>query len=165
MEALEEFFHHLARADGASAWATIERQRSGPLTDAAGLWSYTLGVFCWYDGRLDDGARLAALAVEQLRWRDPTGLLGAAVTLRALLALAAGDAGLGAQLLAELVPAQLGEPRAAMLHTEYAALGLAAEGRPDDACSLLARAGVGALDAGYGFVGALTMSLAIRLGL
>lgn len=164
MVSLEQFFRHLARTDGAAAWAVIERGRSGPLTDAAGIWSYTLGVYCWYDGRLDEGARLAALAVDQLRWRDPTGLLGAATMLRALFAHASGDDEAAAELVAGLVPAQLNEPRAAMLHAEFGASRLAAQGKTSDACALLARVGSGAVDAGYGLVGALTMSFAIRLG-
>jgi hypothetical protein len=161
---LEEFFFHLGRADGAAAWEVIQRQRVGALTDAAGIFSYTLAVFCWYDGRVDEGESLAALAVAQLTWRDPTGLLGAAVTLRALLTAAAGQPEHAAGLLAGLQPAQLQEPRAAMLHAEYGAFLLNAAGQPDAAAALLAEAGGGAVAAGYGLVGGLTVSFAIRLG-
>ena len=161
---LEEFFFHLGRGEGSAAWEVIQQQRAGALTDAAGIFSYTLGVYCWYDGRIDEGERLAALAVEQLTWRDPTGLLGAAVALRALLAAAAGRPEQAAELLGTLQPAQLNEPRAAMLHAEYGALMLASTGQLDAAAALLATAGGGAVAAGYGLVGALTLSYAIRLG-
>lgn len=164
MVQLERFFHHLARADGAAAWAVIEKERSGPLTDAAGIWTYTLGVYCWYDGRLEEGARLAALAVEQLRWRDPTGLRGAAVVLGALVGLALGREEESQQMLAALAPTQLAEPRAAMLHAEYAATRLAANGHDAEAAELLRAAGTAAVENGHALVGALTLSLAIRLG-
>lgn len=161
---LEEFFRHLAAADGEAAWRAVERQRSGPVTDAVGMWSYTLGVFCSYDGRLTEGTRLAALAVDQLRWRDPTGLLGAALALRAVLAAAAGDAATARAATDLLRPEQTAEPRAAMLLAECRAWELYGAGRGDEAAAFLVGVAGGALDAGYGLVAALTVSLGIRFG-
>lgn len=161
---LEAFFRHLGDADGDAAWDVVDRQRTGAVTDAAGMWSYTLGIFCSYAGRLAEAARLAELAVDQLRWRDPTGLLGAAIALRAVVACARADSADAAELLATLDPAQHGEPRAAMLLAECRAWRLAASGNPSEAAEFLAEVGAGALQAGYGLVAALTMSLALRLG-
>jgi len=161
---LEEFFRHLAAADGEAAWRSVARQRTGPVTDAVGMWTYTLGVFCSYDGRLAEGSRLAALAVDQLRWRDPTGLLGAALALRAVLAAAAGDAATARATVGLLRDEQTAEPRAAMLLAECRAWELYCSGRGDEAAEFLAGVAGGALDAGYGLVAALTASLGIRFG-
>lgn len=161
---LEEFFRHLAAADGDAAWRAVERQRTGPVTDAVGMWTYTLGVFCSYGGRLAEGIRLAALAVDQLRWRDPTGLLGAAVALRAVLAAAAGDAATARSTVGLLREEQTAEPRAAMLLAECRAWELYGAGRGDEAAEFLVTVAGGALDAGYGLVAALTASLGIRFG-
>lgn len=161
---LQRFFDELGAADGAAAWEVVAAQRLGPVSDAAGMWSYTLGVFCAYDGRLAEGTALAALAVEQLRWRDPTGLLGAAVALRALFATLAGEADLAGSLLDGLLPGQRAEPRAAMLLAECGAWASLSGGDADAACAIVVVAGRGAVDAGYGLVGALTVSLGIRMG-
>ena len=161
---LQRFFDELGAARGDAAWDVIAHQRLGPVSDAAGIWSYTLGVYCAYDGRLAEGAALADLAAEQLRWRDLTGLLGAAVALQALFARFAGDAARADELVAGLVPPQRAEPRAAMLLAEGAAWESLRRDDLETAIAILSGAAAGAIHGGYSLVGALTASLGVRAG-
>jgi tetratricopeptide (TPR) repeat protein len=106
---LSEFLVLVAegRADLATVFAQACRAR--PPVDAAGQWSYALAMLLAQGGETSSAAELATLAVQQLRWRDFTGLLGTAIALRATLLAQAGNSGAATSTLNSLTTAQLGD--------------------------------------------------------
>ncbi len=161
---LQRYFALLARGCGAEAEGLVEDQRAASSADASGIWSYTLAIHLMYGGRLTRAAELALLAQEQLRWRDPIGLLGAARVLRAVIAVQQGDAA-GARRLLDTVPdEQRTDPKAAMLLAEAEALLLASAGDPDAAARIVETCAVQAHQQGFGLVAAISLSICLRLG-
>ena len=89
-----------------------------------------MAVHLTYAGRLTQAGELVELAQEQLRWRDPLGLLGAARVLAALVVVQLGDAVRARRLLDQVPAEQRNDPKAAMLVAEAEALLLVADGEP-----------------------------------
>lgn len=163
MLGLQRYFLLLSHGDGDAAADYVQRQRERPPTPAVGVWTYTLAIHRMYGGRLEESARLAALAHEQLRWRDGTGLLGAAAALEAYVAAQRGDLDRSAALLAAMAPAARAEPRAALLVAECEAWLAASAGDIDDAVAGLGAAAERAIAIGYHLVAAISLGLCVRL--
>ena len=146
------------------AWDLVQNQRLGPVNDAAGMWSFSLGNFCHYSGRPEEGLEYADLAIQQLHWRDLSGVLGAAMVLKAFFLIQLRQRAAAEEILETLKPAQRREPRAALLLAELTAWDLAERGRTAEAAATVLAAGRRAVTSGYAVGGALTMSLGIRIG-
>ena len=159
---LQRYFSLLSRGLGEEAAAVCEERRADCTPDAVGMWSLTLGIHRQYGGRLDEARMLAGLAVEQLRWRDPLGLLGFAVALEALVASQLGETARADELLGDLVPAQLADPKAAVLAAEARAHLLFAAGDADGAADQVVDVATSALAAGHSLVAAIGLGLCLR---
>ncbi|OYX54214.1 MAG: hypothetical protein B7Y93_06950, partial [Micrococcales bacterium 32-70-13] len=88
---LSAFLVHVADGRIAEARAFAEECRLQPFADSAGVWSYALALVHLHAGRLHDALPLALLAIEQLRWRDFTGLVGPAIALGATVHAQLGE--------------------------------------------------------------------------
>lgn len=161
---LQQYFHLLSLGEGAAAQSAIEQQRATCPPDAVGLWSYTLGIHVMYSGRLDDAADLARLAVDQLSWRDPIGLLGAAIALRAAVEARRGETAAARAFLNDLLPVQRAEPKAAMLIAEAEALLLAEGGDIATAEAIITAAAQGAWTQGHHLVAAISLGACLHIG-
>ena len=161
---LQEYFALLSTGRGAQAQALAEEQRVGASASAAGIWTYTLAVHLTYAGRLTQAGELVELAQEQLRWRDPLGLLGAARVLAALVVVQLGDAVRARRLLDQVPAEQRNDPKAAMLVAEAEALLLVADGEPDAAAVVVEAAAKQAAANGFGLVAAISLSVCLRIG-
>ncbi|WP_203336490.1 helix-turn-helix transcriptional regulator [Nocardioides limicola] len=161
---LQRYFMLLSSGQGDAARAVAEEQLVTSAPDAAGIWTYTLGVHLMYGGRLREAGRLALLAEEQLRWRDPIGLLGAALALRAVVAAQADRIAEAEAVLGSMLPAQRDDPKAAMLLAEAQALLAAARGDVDLAAKIIEAAAGAGVEAGYDLVAAISLGICIRLG-
>lgn len=114
-------------------------------------------------GRAAAADPLSALAVEQLRRWDGGELLPLALAVRATVHAQRGRTQEAAQALAELDAQEVSG--AAVLQREQArALLLAAEGKRSAAADLIIDVVTDAIRSGYRFLGALTLSEALRYG-
>jgi len=161
---LSEFLVHVGDGDIAAAERFADERRVTGAADAAGIWSYTLGLVRLHGGRADEGARLAELAVRQLEWRDFTGLVSPAVALLATARAAQGDAEGAAELLARLDEESRRDVKVALQVAEAEAWRDAARGCTADAVARLREAAALGIAQGHAVLAVLTASTAFRLG-
>lgn len=148
----------------AEAREQVENHRMEPFTDSAGIWSYSLALIHAHAGRLHDAMPLAALAIDQLRWRDFTGLVGPAIALHATISAQTGAAGSALASLAEIA-ASLGADVKVLLQAAEAEAWIAAvEGEPGSVGEIIAPAVRRGVDLGHHVLAALSATVAIRLG-
>ena len=148
----------------AEARAFAEQRRLDPFADSAGLWSYALALIHLHAGRLHDAQPLARLAVEQLRWRDFTGLLGPAIALAATVAAQLGEPAEAESLLAQLDDGHLDDVKVTLQAAEARAwLALAGDDHEAALAELGAAVARGA-ELGHLLLTALTASVGIRAG-
>ncbi|RZS56152.1 NACHT domain-containing protein [Microcella putealis] len=146
----------------AEARAFAEARRLDPFADSAGLWSYALALIHLHAGRLHDAEPLARLAIEQLRWRDFTGLLGPAIALAATVAAQLGEPTEAEALLAQLDAAHLDDVKVTLQAAEARAW-LAADD-PARAIGEIGAAVARGAELGHLLLTALTASVGIRAG-
>lgn len=162
---LSAFLVHVAEGDIAAARAFAEHRRLEPFADSAGVWSYALAIVHLHGGRPDDALPLALLAVEQLRWRDFTGLLGAATALAATAHAQRGEVEAARALLSSLQPAQRDDVKVVLQAAEAEAwLAVVSDDDPAAPIELLAPAVARGAELGHLLLTALTASVAVRLG-
>ncbi|WP_219949616.1 LuxR C-terminal-related transcriptional regulator [Salinibacterium sp. M195] len=161
---LSEFLALVASAEIGPARDFAAKRRLDRFADSAGVWSYALAIVRLHDGRLCDARALATLAVEQLKWRDFTGLLGTAVALHATVDAQLGEPETARELLSEISPEHAGDAKVILQRAECEAWLLAAEGRTADAAAVIVAAVAEGIVLGHFLLSALTLTVAIRLG-
>ncbi|WAB84402.1 helix-turn-helix transcriptional regulator [Microcella daejeonensis] len=161
---LSAFLVHVGDGRVADARAFAEERRLQPFSEAAGVWSYALALIHLHAGRLHDAESAAALAIEQLRWRDFTGLLAAATALAATVAAQLGDAGLARDRLAAIGAAQHDDAKVLLQAAEAEAWAAIVAGEDERAAALIATAVGRALELGHLLLAALTATVAVRCG-
>lgn len=161
---LNQFLIDVGDGRIAEARCFAEQRRLDPFADSAGLWSYALALIHLHSGRLHDAHPLALLAVEQLRWRDFTGLLGPAIALAATVAAQLGEPAEAESLLAQLDEAHLDDVKVTLQAAEARAwLALMRDDREGALAEVGAAVGRGA-ELGHLLLTALTASVGIRAG-
>lgn len=161
---LSAFLVHVAEGDIAAARTFAEQRRLEPFSDAAGVWSYALAIVELHAGRPDDALPLALLAVDQLRWRDFTGLLGPAIALAATAHAQRGEADQAQALLATLQPAQRDDVKVVLQEAEARAWLAVVADDVDAAVGMLLPAVQRGVELGHLLLATLTASVAVRLG-
>jgi DNA-binding CsgD family transcriptional regulator len=161
---LSAFLVHVAEGDIAAARAFAEQRRREPFSDAAGVWSYALAIVDLHAGRPDDALPLALLAVDQLRWRDFTGLLGPAIALAATAHAQCGETDRALALLATLQPAQRDDVKVVLQEAEARAWVAVTADDADAAVGMLLPAVQRGVELGHLLLAALTASVAMQLG-
>lgn len=146
----------------AEARAFAEARRLDPFADSAGLWSYALALIHLHAGRLHDAQPLAHLAIDQLRWRDFTGLLGPAIALAATVAAQLGEPAEAEALLAQLDDGHLDDVKVTLQAAEARAWLVADD--PARAVGEIGAAVARGADLGHLLLTALTASVGIRAG-
>ncbi|MCU1413443.1 MAG: hypothetical protein JWN80_783 [Microbacteriaceae bacterium] len=137
-----------------------ERQRDD-FNDAVGIWSYAMASLAMHSGRVVEADEFAEYAIEQLLWRDFSGLLGTAVALRASIAAQLGSPALAHELLATR---STGDVKEMLQRVEVEAWLLVAAGDRGAAAAALRAAGVRAIEMHANALAAPTLYLAVRLG-
>lgn len=161
---LSQFLVDVGDGRIAEARAFVEERRLAPFADSAGLWSYALALIHLHSGRLNDALPMALLAVDQLRWRDFTGLLGSALALGATVHAQLGDAAAAEALLDQLDDAHRDDVKVVLQSAEARAW--IAVGR-DDTATALAEIGAAVqrgAELGHLLLTALTATVSLRLG-
>ena len=161
---LSEFLVHVADGRIAEARAYAEQRRLQPFADSAGVWSYALALVHLHAGRLHDALPLALLAIEQLRWRDFTGLLGPALALAATVHAQLGDIEAARRLLDSLEPAHHADVKVMLQSAEAEAWMAIVVDEPERAGGLLLPAVARGVELGHLLLAALTASVAVRIG-
>ena len=161
---LSTFLIHVADGPIADAQAFAEERRLQPFADSAGIWSYALALIHLHAGRLNDAMPLALLAVQQLRWRDFTGLVGSATALAATVHAQLGNLDEAQGLLDLLAPTQRDDVKVVLQAAEAEAWISVHQGEPDAAISGLAHAVGRGLELGHLLLASLTASVAVRIG-
>jgi DNA-binding CsgD family transcriptional regulator len=137
-----------------------ERQRD-EFNDAVGIWSYALASLTMHSGRVVEAVEMAEYAVEQLLWRDFSGLLGTAVALRAAAAAQLGSPTWAHELLAT---PSTGDVKEMLQRIEVQAWLLVAAGDRVAAAAALRAAGERAMEMHANALAAPSLYLAVRLG-
>lgn len=161
---LSAFLVHVGDGRIADARAFAEERRLQPFSEAAGVWSYALALIHLHAGRLHDAEAMAALAVEQLRWRDFTGLLGAATALAATVAAQLGDGRAAGERLAAIGAAQQDDAKVLLQAAEAEAWAAIVAGDAARAADLIAAAVGRGLELGHLLLAALSATVAVRCG-
>jgi len=161
---LSAFLVLVAEGDIAAARAFAEQRRLEPFSDAAGVWSYALAIIELHAGRPDDALPLALLAVDQLRWRDFTGLLGPAIALAATAHAQRGETDRALALLATLQPAQRDDVKVVLQEAEARAWLAMVADDAESAVGMLLPAVQRGVELGHLLLATLTASVAVRLG-
>ena len=139
-------------------------RRLEPFTEAAGMWSYALALVHQQRGQLDRSLELAALAVEQLEWRDFTGLVGVATALHATLLAQKGSVVAAQAVLDALAPALLEDPKVVLQAAEARAWIAVASGDRAAGATALAKAGRVGIDLGHPFLASISLAASARFG-
>ncbi|MBU1250932.1 MAG: LuxR C-terminal-related transcriptional regulator [Actinobacteria bacterium] len=160
---LSAFLVDVARGRIDDARAFAEARRLEPFAESSGVWSYALALIHLHGGRLHDAAPLAVLAVDQLRWRDFTGLLGPALALASTVHAQRGDQASARAFLDALEPAHHDDVKVRLQAAEAQAWLAAAEGDPESASAALTSAVRVGVEAGHLLLAALTATVALRL--
>jgi len=160
---LSAFLVDVARGRIDDARALAQARRLEPFAESSGVWSYALALIHLYAGRLHDAAPLAVLAVEQLRWRDFTGLLGPALALAATAHAQRGDRASAQAFLDALEPAHHDDVKVRLQAAEAQAWLSVSEGDADAALPVLTDAVRAGVDAGHFLLASLTATVAVRL--
>lgn len=161
---LSTFLVHVGDGRIADAQEFAEHRRLQPFADSAGIWSYALALIELQAGRLHDALPLALLAMQQLRWRDFTGLVGSAVALAATVHAQLGSADEARELLASLAPSQRDDVKVVLQSAEAEAWIAVHEGDTERAIEQLASAVARGLELGHLLLASLTASVAVRIG-
>ena len=161
---LSAFLVLVAEGRIAEAREHAEQRRLQPFADSAGVWSYALALVHLHAGRLRDALPLALLAIEQLRWRDFTGLVGAATALGATVHAQLGEAEPARALLDALQPAHRDDVKVVLQAAEAEAWLAVVADEPDRAAGMLVPAIARGVELGHLLLVALTASVAVRLG-
>ncbi|MBH0081872.1 LuxR C-terminal-related transcriptional regulator [Salinibacterium sp. SWN167] len=161
---LSEFLALVASAEIGRARDFATQRRLDRFADSAGVWSFALAIVRLHEGRLSDAQSLATLAVEQLKWRDFTGLLGTAIALHATVDAQLGEPETARELLSEITPEHAGDAKVILQRAECEAWLLAAEGRTDEAAGVIVAAAAEGIILGHFLLSALTLTVAIRVG-
>lgn len=161
---LNEFLVLVAEGRASDAEAFAAERRLEPFTEAAGLWSYALSLVSQQRGELQRAEELAALAVEQLTWRDFTGLTGAATALYATLLAQRGKTAKATEVLDSMALSLLDDPKVVLQRAEAKAWLAVADGSPEHAAELLIEAGEVGVRLGHAFLAVIAMTAAARFG-
>ena len=160
---LSAFLVDVARGRIDDARAFAEARRLEPFAESSGVWSYALALIHLHGGRLHDAAPLAVLAVDQLRWRDFTGLLGPALALAATVHAQRGDRASARAFLDALEPAHHDDVKVRLQAAEAQAWLAASEGDSESALAVLAAAVRDGVEAGHLLLAALTTTVVLRI--
>ena len=160
---LSAFLVDVARGRIDDARAFAEARRLEPFAESSGVWSYALALIHLHGGRLHDAAPLAVLAVDQLRWRDFTGLLGPALALAATVHAQRGDRASARAFLDALEPAHHDDVKVRLQAAEAQAWLAVSEGDSESALAVLTAAVRGGVEAGHLLLAALTTTVVLRL--
>jgi DNA-binding CsgD family transcriptional regulator len=158
---LFEFRARLFEAGLGAGREFAETRRRDVFSDAVGMWSYALASIALHTGDVDRALIEAGEAVEQLMWRDFSGLLDVAIALRATAAAQLGQSTLALELLGR---EPTGDVKAMLQRAEAQAWLLFAEGDPDGAAETIAQAGATAITMQAHALAAPTLYVAVRLG-
>ncbi|WP_439564531.1 LuxR C-terminal-related transcriptional regulator [Microcella sp.] len=161
---LSEFLAHVAEGRIAEAREFAEQRRRQPFADSAGVWSYALALVHLHAGRLHDALPLALLAIEQLRWRDFTGLVGPAIALGATVHAQLGEVEPARALLDALQPAHRDDVKVVLQAAEAEAWLAVVADDPGRATGMLVPAVARGVELGHLLLAALTASVAVRIG-
>ena len=161
---LSTFLVHVADGRIIEAREFAEQRRSQPFADSAGVWSYALSLIHLHAGRLHDALPLALLAIEQLRWRDFTGLVGPAIALGATVHAQLGDVDAARRLCETLEPTHRDDVKVVLQVAEAEAWLAIVTDEPERAEGILVAAIARAVELGHLLLAALTASVAIRVG-
>ncbi len=161
---LSTFLVHVADGRIVDARSFAEERRLKPFADSAGIWSYALALVALHSGRLSEAVPLAALAVQQLRWRDFTGLVGPALALAATVHAQRGELELARDLLAQLADAHRDDVKVVLQAAEAEAWIAVHEAEPERAVGVIATAVGRGLELGHLLLASLTASVAVRIG-
>ena len=161
---LSEFLALVASGEIGLASDFAAQRRLDRFADSAGVWSYALAIVRVHDGRLSEAHSLAALAVEQLKWRDFTGLLGTAIALHATVEAQWGDPAAARELLGEVSAEHASDAKVILQRAECEAWLLHAEGRSSEAAEVIVAAATEGIALGHFLLSALTLTVAIRVG-
>jgi DNA-binding NarL/FixJ family response regulator len=138
-----------------------ELHRRDLFSDGVGMWSYALASIALHSGDVNHALALAGQAVEQLRWRDFSGLLDSA---RALRATAAAQLGQREPALELLATAATGDVKEMLQRAEADAWILVADDDPSAAATVIAEAGALAITMQANALAAPTLYVAVRFG-
>ena len=161
---LSIFLVHVADGRIADARALADERRLTPFADSAGIWSYALALVALHSGRLSEAAPLAALAVQQLRWRDFTGLVGPALALAATVHAQRAELERARDLLGQLVDAHRDDVKVVLQAAEAEAWIAMHEADAERAVGVIATAVGRGLELGHLLLASLTASVAVRIG-
>jgi DNA-binding CsgD family transcriptional regulator len=156
-------FVELRSAGAAEPAAEFLESARATAGDEVGFVTVMLAAQRTQEGRLADGLRLSELAVDQLRRSDSGELLSLALALRATVNAQRGAVELAREQLAELDDATV-SGAAVLQRAECRAFLLAAEGDLRGAADTIIAVVADAVGSGYRFLGALTLSTALRFG-
>jgi DNA-binding CsgD family transcriptional regulator len=146
------------------AAAFAEEHRSDPFVESAGSWSYGLAIIALTAGRVAEALDIAALAVEQLRWRDFTGMLATSVAIEANAAIQLGMDARADLLLASIDDAATVDMQAALQVAEARAWRLARDGDSATAADVIADAVRKGLTRRYHAIACMSAYVAVRIG-
>jgi DNA-binding CsgD family transcriptional regulator/type II secretory pathway predicted ATPase ExeA len=132
-----------------------------PRSDSSGLWSYTLALVAIHTGRASEAQSLANQAVNELAWRDFTGLQGPAIAVRAT---ASAQLGIPTTVDAEITDAHRTDIKVVLQLAEARAWLLAHSGDMDAAAATILDAAQAGVAANHLALAALTASTAVRFG-
>jgi DNA-binding CsgD family transcriptional regulator len=161
---LNEFLILVSEGNVAAATQFATERRLEPYTEAAGLWSYALALVNAQRGDIARGLECAELAVEQLTWRDFTGLVGPAKALHATFLAHSGQTIEAREMLDSLAPSLLDDPKVVMQRAEAMAWILVADGQSGPAADQLVAAGAVGAQLGHPFLASIAVSAATRFG-
>ncbi|MEV6971798.1 LuxR C-terminal-related transcriptional regulator [Hamadaea sp. NPDC051192] len=116
----------------------IESKRAG-VGDMVGVYTCLLAITRLYRGQIVEASRLAALAVDQLRWRDRMGWLGLALGYQAVIAARRRDIATARRILDEMTLGQRHAPLVPIPRAEAQAWIDLADGQVDQAVARLLR--------------------------
>jgi DNA-binding CsgD family transcriptional regulator len=161
---LNEFLILISEGNVAAATQFATERRLEPYTEAAGLWSYALALVNAQRGDIARGLECSELAIEQLTWRDFTGLVGPAKALYATFLAQSGRVTEARDVLDSLAPAVLDDPKVVLQRAEALAWILVADGQSGPAADQLHAAGALGAQLGHPFLAAIAVSAATRFG-
>jgi len=138
-----------------------ELHRRDLFSDGVGMWSYALASIALHSGDVSRALALAGQAVDQLRWRDFSGLLDSA---RALRATAAAQLGQREPALELLETPATGDVKEMLQRAESEAWLLVANDDRPGAANVIAEAGALAITMQANALAAPTLYVAVRIG-
>ncbi|MFV2198630.1 LuxR C-terminal-related transcriptional regulator [Nocardiopsis sp. LOL_012] len=129
-----------------------------------GTWEYALGLTELLTDDAEQARVLAESAVRHLRWRDPMGLLPAALALASAACTAVGRPVQAGSHRSGIAEASLADPKVRMQTTWARAWHERAAGRPEEAAAILAEGARYLIDTRHVFLAGMLAHCAVRLG-